>query len=247
MESESRYRALFEAANDAILIRDENGVCIDCNIKALELYGCPRSRLIGSPPGFATPENQPGGGNSVARAKQVIARAMAGEPQCLEWQIRRFDGEYRDVQARVSCFTVNDRKYVQAVLRDITRQKRMEVELRQAQKMEGIGTLAGGIAHDFNNILSAIIGYTELAQMKIDQDSDLARDLGQVRKASERARGLAVQTMHLRPGLPIIICTGYSESISVEKAHELGIRTYLHKPVSLNELLAAVHEALQNT
>jgi len=51
--------------------------------------------------------------------------------------------------------------------------------------------------------------------------------------------------MDLRPATPVILCTGYSENISVEKAHQLGIRTYLHKPISLNELLASVHEALE--
>jgi two-component system, cell cycle sensor histidine kinase and response regulator CckA len=194
-ESESRYRALFESASDAILIRDENCVCIDCNAKALELFGCPRNRLIGSPPHMHTPDSQPDGQNSAAKAQKLIARALTGEPQSLEWQIRRHDGEIRDLQARVSYFVVNEKKYVHSVLRDITRQKRMEVELRQAQKMEGIGTLAGGIAHDFNNILSAIIGYTELAQMKISPNSDLAMDLNQVRKASERARGLVRQIL----------------------------------------------------
>ena len=55
---------------------------------------------------------------------------------------------------------------------------------------------------------------------------------------------LAVKALHLRPQLPIILCTGYSEQISVEQAHALGIRAYLHKPISLNELLAAVHQCL---
>ena len=113
------------------------------------------------------------------------------------WNGRSEDltGRYVTSTPRVSSFAADGKKYVQSVLTDITRQKRMEVELRQAQKMEGIGTLAGGIAHDFNNILSAIIGYTELAQMKIDEDSELAKDLTQVRKASERARGLVRQIL----------------------------------------------------
>jgi len=194
-ENENRYRALFESAGDAILIRDENGVCIDCNRKALELFGCTRDQLVGLTPDFITPEFQPNGISSKVKAQELITKAIAGEPQTLEWQVKCSDGQIRDVKAMVSSFAANEKKYVQSILTDITRQKRMEVELRQAQKMEGIGTLAGGIAHDFNNILSAIIGYTELAQMKIDQDSELAKDLAQVRKASERAKGLVRQIL----------------------------------------------------
>ena len=55
---------------------------------------------------------------------------------------------------------------------------------------------------------------------------------------------LAVNVMELRPDMPIILCTGFSESISIEKARTLGIKAYLYKPLSLNELLASVHKAL---
>ena len=68
-------------------------------------------------------------------------------------------------------------------------------ELHQAQKLEAIGTLAGGIAHDFNNILAAIMGYTELALLKISKESELAADLQQVLKASNRAKELVLQIL----------------------------------------------------
>lgn len=194
-ESENRYRALFESANDAIFIRTSEGICIDCNRKAQELIGCSREELIGHPPEHIAPSTQPDGTDSQQLAQQIISKALAGAPQTMEWQVKRTDGGLRDVIAKINSFTANSKKYIQANLSDITRQKRMETELRQAQKMEGIGTLAGGIAHDFNNILSAIIGYTELALMKTGDDPDLTEDLKQVRKASERAKELVRQIL----------------------------------------------------
>ncbi|HEY7489985.1 MAG TPA: response regulator [Candidatus Tectomicrobia bacterium] len=77
----------------------------------------------------------------------------------------------------------------------ITAGKRLEAQLRQAQKMEAIGTLAGGIAHDFNNLLAAILGYTELALHAIHQDSDVSHYLQEVHKAGQRAKILVQQIL----------------------------------------------------
>jgi two-component system, cell cycle sensor histidine kinase and response regulator CckA len=70
---------------------------------------------------------------------------------------------------------------------DITAQKQLETQLRQAQKMEAIGVLAGGIAHDFNNILTAIIGYASMLQFQMEKDNPLHYNVEQVLAASERA------------------------------------------------------------
>ncbi len=78
---------------------------------------------------------------------------------------------------------------------DITERMQLELQLRQAQKMQAIGTLAGGIAHDFNNILSAIMGYTDMALTDHRMDDRLRRYLEQVFKAGERARDLVKQIL----------------------------------------------------
>ena len=86
--------------------------------------------------------------------------------------------------------------------RDITERERakqqrelLEAQLRQAQKMEAIGTLAGGIAHDFNNILGAIIAYTDLAQMDQGDAKAQKEDFNQILKASDRAKKLVEQIL----------------------------------------------------
>ena len=92
----------------------------------------------------------------------------------------------RDEAGKTNCFL--------AIGRDITRELMIDAQLRQSQKMEAVGTLAGGIAHDFNNILAAVMGYTEIAMVKLQQP-ELRHYLEQVLTASERAKGLVTQIL----------------------------------------------------
>jgi len=87
------------------------------------------------------------------------------------------------------CTDMTERKKVQE------EKARLEKQLQQGQKMEAVGTLAGGIAHDFNNILSAIIGYTELAIEGTTRGSLVEKDLGEVLKAGMRAKNLVKQIL----------------------------------------------------
>ena len=96
-----------------------------------------------------------------------------------------------------------DGRYVRLqIATDITKIKQLEEErirteaqLRQSQKMEAVGTLAGGIAHDFNNILSAIIGFTELSLLELEDDSTVKQNLDQVYQAGTRARDMVKQIL----------------------------------------------------
>jgi nitrogen-specific signal transduction histidine kinase/CheY-like chemotaxis protein len=78
---------------------------------------------------------------------------------------------------------------------DITEFKQLEVQVRQSQKMEAIGTLAGGIAHDFNNILMGVVGYTELARQKAGDNEAVKRNLDEVLVAGQRAKELVQQIL----------------------------------------------------
>ncbi|MCK9420891.1 MAG: PAS domain S-box protein [Nitrospirae bacterium] len=85
---------------------------------------------------------------------------------------------------------MNDKPYLVGVGIDISERKRLEDQLRQSQKMESIGTLAGGISHDFNNILTAIIGYGSLLQMKMRDDDPLRHHVDQILSSANRAASL---------------------------------------------------------
>ncbi len=104
------------------------------------------------------------------------------------------DGSVKELEFR--SFDLPDGKTV-TMFQDITQRKRaeddrarLEAELRQSQKMEAVGQLAGGIAHDFNNILTVLIGFSNLLQMKMKTDDPLRRYVDQIRATSERAVNL---------------------------------------------------------
>ena len=110
---------------------------------------------------------------------------------------RKKDGTAYEVERTMSPIRDNAgaiANYV-AVERDMTGQAGLEMELRQAQKMQAIGTLAGGVAHDFNNILAAMIGFTDLALDEVGEDSLAAKHLEHVRKSGYRGRDLVKQIL----------------------------------------------------
>lgn len=111
--------------------------------------------------------------------------------------LKKKDGTFYDADATnavVRDEAGNTINYV-CTHRDVTRELRLERDLRQSQKMEAIGTLAGGIAHDFNNILTAVLGYADLAIRKMGDEAPASRDVRRVLEASSRAKDLVSQIL----------------------------------------------------
>ena len=105
------------------------------------------------------------------------------ETQCIDRE-----GNMRDVYLNSAVIPGTSRTVVSFL--DLTNLKRLESQLLQVQKMEAIGQLAGGVAHDFNNILTAIIGYGNLLQMKVDEDPVSKSYIDQIVASAERATHL---------------------------------------------------------
>jgi two-component system cell cycle sensor histidine kinase/response regulator CckA len=188
-KSEAEYRSLFERANDAILIIDPDGTTIlEANTRACDLYGYTKDDLVGR-----------------------NFKELTKEPHRLDDQIRRLlrdqvgqnyesihltkAGSAREMLVNSAIVEYAGRQAVLSICRDITDMKKLETQLRQAQKMESVGTLAGGIAHDFNNILSIILGYTSLLKRgRIDQNKT-TESLEAITKAAQRGSVLVRQIL----------------------------------------------------
>ncbi len=91
---------------------------------------------------------------------------------------------------------------ITGVVQEITEQRKLEDQLRQAQKMEALGTLAGGIAHDFNNILAAILGFAEMSLDDVEQGTLLEKNLRHILNSSFRARDLIKQMLAFSAARP---------------------------------------------
>jgi PAS domain S-box-containing protein len=115
------------------------------------------------------------------RTTQVTRKTAAGRTMSLS------ANPIVDEQGRVNNVVV--------ITTDITERLSLERQLRQAQKMESLGTLAGGIAHDFNNILAALLGYADLARLRLRDHPQVAENLEQVASAGERATDLVRQIL----------------------------------------------------
>ncbi len=188
VEEEMRRLAVaIENSADEIVITNLDGVIEYVNPSFERVTGYCRAEAIGRRPAILK-----SGKHSEAYYQDLWQTISAGKVWSDRIINKRKDGVLIEEDATISPIFDSKNKplgYV-AVKRDITEKMVMEEQLRHAQKMEAIGTLAGGIAHDFNNILSGIMGFTTLSLQELQPDSDIASNLKEVMGAAEKAKAL---------------------------------------------------------
>ncbi len=187
-----RLAAAVEQVTESIVITDVGGRVLYVNPAFERVSGYTRKELLGRDYAGVTADLE-----HISECRRIHEAAMQGQVSQTRHHCRTKDERLIDVETTVSPVYDPSGTIVSVVhvSRDVTREVELERQLRQAQKLEAIGTLASGIAHDFNNILSGVLGYTELAMQALPEDSHVYRELSAAVSAARRAADLVKQIL----------------------------------------------------
>ena len=184
-------RSIAEHSPAGIVTTDVRGRITYWSPRSEELLGYRSDEVLGRP----VAELQRGG----REAARALMRRLRVEDRIREHEAEILARDGRWVECRFSLALLRDSAGSEigtlAILEDTSERKRLEAQLRQAQKMEAVGRLAGGIAHDFNNLLAVIMGHSDLIRSVLKKGDALAHDVEQIRRASERAATLTRQLL----------------------------------------------------
>ena len=185
-QSEEKYRSLFEGAPCGILRVALDGTVLMGNPALSQMLGLDsRDELIGRilPAEFLRATCGRKRPNSAFEDAEIMWKRKDGKKVLLR------------AKAQPSLQTADSPACFEVIVEDISERRRLEEELRQAQKMETVGQLAGGIAHDFNNLLVAILGYGELVAKNLDPATRVHEYSMQITRAAVLARELTAQLL----------------------------------------------------
>lgn len=179
--SEHKMEIILNNISEAIIGEDENGQIDVFNHAAEELFGYHAAEVLHSPLQVYFPEIQRMENHSFKNLCQE-------EHPTQELLIRNKRGRMLNLECSMSYISSDDQFYKVYLIRDITLKKQTEKHALHTQKMEAIGKLTGGIAHNFNNILTGIIGYLSLAELKTE--ASVRSHISAAKTAAIRASGL---------------------------------------------------------
>jgi PAS domain S-box-containing protein len=194
-QAEDELNRIFELSPDLVGMANLNEGYFKRINPAWKIFGRPLEEFISRPfIDLIHPDDQ-------NKTENQVKRMQSGQYVFgFENRYRCKDGSYRTIEWRATSAQADGTVYVSG--RDVTERNRaveekekLESRLRQAQKMESIGTLAGGIAHDFNNILYPLIGYTEMLQEDLPKNSPEQESIAEILHAALRAKDLVKQIL----------------------------------------------------
>jgi PAS domain S-box-containing protein len=185
--SEERFRNLFETVLEGVYQSSKDGRILAANPMLLQMLGMATEAELNDVNIAKDVYVDPS-----VRARLVERLEHEGGFQNAEYELRRRDG--RIITVLENARVVRDENgavlYYEGTLTDITPRKRIEEQLRQAQKVEALGRLAGRIAHDFNNVLTVITGYSQLVLSDLNRDHPARASAEQVHEAAVNALAL---------------------------------------------------------
>ncbi len=202
-----RFATLMQHASDVILLQNKDGRFVYESLSASRMFGYPQGFFLGKRKADLEESDLwkliPS--EDIKDLGQLLQRMRENRDGGLLYHVRfrHAAGNWLDLEVlATNLLHQPDVEGILITIRDVSErrraeqiQKQLESQLRQAQKMEALGTLAGGIAHDFNNILGAIVGFTWLARSDLQSPSMVEESLEQISQASDRAIGLVKQIL----------------------------------------------------
>jgi PAS domain S-box-containing protein len=229
-ESEARYRDLFDNASDLVCITSPDGEFLYVNRAWHEVTGYTDADLAGR---RLTDMLHPG---SRARYGELQARAVAGETLThAELALTTSSGVPVTVEGNISAtFRNGAAVMLRGIYRDVTERKRVEEQLRRAERMQAAGRLAGGVAHEVNNMMTGVIGFSEFLLRGLEPDDARRVEVAEIIRAGTRAADVTRQLLaftrqqFLRPEmLSINEVVGGMEKLlrrSLGESHALELR-----------------------
>jgi two-component system, cell cycle sensor histidine kinase and response regulator CckA len=190
-KSEELYRSLIQSARDAIMTISTDGTITSLNPAFKEMTGWDTGDWLGRVVFDLLHTDE------INLASRFFHQTLQGKPSPInEYRIRTSAGTYISGEMTASPQILNEKVIgVLIIFRDTSEKKIFEAQLREAQKLESLGTLAGGIAHDFNNILGIILGYVELLKLETIPHEKHAQFIEYILKAIARGSTVVQQVL----------------------------------------------------